>query len=379
MLFNARAHAPIRGTVALLVLLLTATPARAQLSLSPQPALSIGSLDGDPAYQLHQVHAARRLGDGRVLVTMGPDLRFYSAAGRHLTNAGGRGQGPGEFEYVQDVRVLPGDTLLILHFRHLVWLDPSGKYVRQRPLDLAPLMQDGWFSEGGLLLPNGDLLAPQYRQTPRGAPPVTGLRRPPLRVSLLDAARGAVIPLREAGGLRQMAVGDPPRSSVQRFSPYVQYAFGAGHVYVGDNDSTLVHRFTLDGRAQGAITVADRPTPVTAQHVAAVRAEREAWAGADPARRASLQSATAIPVPSRHPYFGRLLVDPLGHLWVSSPVIPGQRETWTVFDADGRRVGAVTMPQRFTPHEIGVDYVLGVARDEDDVEFVRMYGLRRGR
>jgi hypothetical protein len=310
---------------------------------------------------------------------MGPDLRFFSATGQHLSNAGGRGKGPGEFEYVQDVRVLLGDTLLILHFRQLVWLDPSGKYVRQRPLDFAPLLRDGWVSEGGQLLPNGNLLATQHRQTPRGAPLVTDLRRPPLRVAVLDIARGAVTPLREAASFRLIAVGDPPRSAVQMFSPYTLYASGTGHVYAGDNDSTQVYRFTLDGRPQGAVSVADRPTPVTPQHVAAFRAERATWAGTDPMKRALVQSATVIPVPSRHPYFGRLLVDALGHLWVASPPIPSQRESWAVFDASGRRVGAVTMPPRFTSQEIGADYVLGVARDEDDVEYVRMYGLRRGR
>jgi hypothetical protein len=35
------------------------------------------------------------------------------------------------------------------------------------------------------------------------------------------------------------------------------------------------------------------------------------------------------------------------------------------------------MPVRFAPHEIGADYVIGVWRDEDDVQYVRVYGLRR--
>jgi len=37
----------------------------------------------------------------------------------------------------------------------------------------------------------------------------------------------------------------------------------------------------------------------------------------------------------------------------------------------------VELPSRFTPSEIGVDYVAGMARDEDDVERVEVYRLRK--
>jgi hypothetical protein len=369
-----------RSAAALLATLLCTDLLGAQLTMSAQPMVSIGTVDGDAAYQLHRVNIVRRLSDGRILVVMGPDLRFFNAAGRHMNNAGGRGQGPGEFQYIQDLRVLPGDTLLVLNRRDKVWLDPRGKYLRQQAMDLGPLQQGPWFAEVSYLLPNGDLLAPQFRgDPPGGAAPRRELYRPPQRLVRLDLAKGNVQLLYSAGGLRQMAVGTRG-NEVQPFSPYTRHAIGPDRIAVGDNDSTVVHRFTLDGRPLGPLTVADRPIPVTAAHRNAQRALEQEMVGSDPALRASLEGRwNTIPLPSRHPYWGKLLYDQLGQLWVSSPVIPDQRETWTVFDTDGRRVGAVTMPLRFTPHEIGADFVLGVARDEDNVEFVRMYGLRRGR
>ena len=48
-------------------------------------------------------------------------------------------------------------------------------------------------------------------------------------------------------------------------------------------------------------------------------------------------------------------------------------------DAAGRWLCDVTMPARFAPKEIGADYVLGVARDDDNVEAVVMYRLLGGR
>jgi hypothetical protein len=48
---------------------------------------------------------------------------------------------------------------------------------------------------------------------------------------------------------------------------------------------------------------------------------------------------------------------------------------WDVLDPNGRWLCTVSLPARFTPVEIGSDYVAGLARDEDDVEQVRVYRL----
>ena len=200
------------------------SPLRAQTwSISSQPLVSIGEVEGAPEYLLNRVAHARRLSDGRILVTMGPDIRFYDRQGKYLSKAGGRG--PGEFQYIQDVLVLPGDTLLMLNFRDKVWLTSEGKYVRQERMTLEPLALDGWFSEGATLLPNGNLLATQYARETPGAAPSKELHRPRLRYSILSLATGKIQPLVEAGGLRQMRVGERG-STVQPFTPRARYANG---------------------------------------------------------------------------------------------------------------------------------------------------------
>jgi hypothetical protein len=50
---------------------------------------------------------------------------------------------------------------------------------------------------------------------------------------------------------------------------------------------------------------------------------------------------------------------------------------WSVFDASGRWLGDVALPSRFTPKEIGADYVLGIGRDADDVPHVLMYRIEK--
>ena len=41
-------------------------------------------------------------------------------------------------------------------------------------------------------------------------------------------------------------------------------------------------------------------------------------------------------------------------------------------------VARLAMPDGLTVTDIGGDYVLGVERDEMDVQFLRLYGLSRG-
>jgi hypothetical protein len=49
-----------------------------------------------------------------------------------------------------------------------------------------------------------------------------------------------------------------------------------------------------------------------------------------------------------------------------------------VFDEGGAALGVVPLPPRFTPHQIGNDFVLGAWKDELDVEHVRLYRLLKG-
>jgi len=99
----------------------------------------------------------------------------------------------------------------------------------------------------------------------------------------------------------------------------------------------------------------------------------------DPEQAAGMRAYfEALPLPDAFPPHGTLRADALEHLWVEDFQRPGaENRTWNVFDPEGALVGRVTLPEKFDPFEIGRDYLLGVGRDEMNVEYVRMYGLRR--
>ena len=67
--------------------------------VSDEPIVSIGGADEREGYLLHRVVGATRLGDGRIVIANGStlQLRYYDPEGNHLFDAGGEGDGPGEF------------------------------------------------------------------------------------------------------------------------------------------------------------------------------------------------------------------------------------------------------------------------------------------
>jgi hypothetical protein len=72
------------------------------------------------------------------------------------------------------------------------------------------------------------------------------------------------------------------------------------------------------------------------------------------------------------------MADALGYLWVADFNPPGDdNSAWTIFDPAGVLSGRVTTPRDFGILEVGVDYLLGVYRDELGVEYLHQYALER--
>ena len=58
-----------------------------------------------------------------------------------------------------------------------------------------------------------------------------------------------------------------------------------------------------------------------------------------------------------------------------NPLLDQGSDEWDVFDADGRFMGFVTMPERFTPFSLRGDLLYGVWRDEFEVQYVKVYRI----
>ena len=82
-------------------------------------------------------------------------------------------------------------------------------------------------------------------------------------------------------------------------------------------------------------------------------------------------------VPGTWPAHGMLMAGG-GRVWVRENPAAADDTTprWTAFRSDGVMLGTVALPSRFRVLEFGRDHVLGVRRDELDVQRVELYALR---
>lgn len=357
-------------------------------SVGPDTLLSIGGSDEREGYALFDVRSATVLSDGRIAVANRgtAEIRFYTNAGTYVGAVGGKGQGPGEYLTIKEMVPLPGDSLLVLSLRPgLTWLDSLGTYVRGlnvTPMDgVAPCR----IAEGGtFLLRDGRLLLKQDDNAGMQGCAVSrdDVHRNTALVTIYDPGSGhsdtlGIFPSTERQGLAFLPHG---RSLLTAVSDR--------HVFVGDTGADSILVFDPGGKALGALPT---PFPRAAIPTRGMEKKEETWRGSD-----GRPVTAALQYPEAYPRLGRLLADEAGLLWVMEyPRVRIARGAWTVALIDGLSyaepgctwvildpergpVAQATMPDGLFPLEIGEDYVLGLSRDEMNVETLLLYRLERG-
>jgi hypothetical protein len=375
------------------------------LALGREPAVAIGSEEA-PEYQLGRITGATRLSDGRIAVFdgMANELRFFDAQGRFVARTGGSGGGPGEYKSVFWMQRLAGDSLALFDIsaRRVTVLAPDGALARSVSLAApAPAKQPeadqsgprvviptsgayrviGLFADGAMLATVGG--------APRIGGPATRDTVPYVRLasdgSLRDtvgAFPGDEVQVRQAGSGQNMmiSIGPPP------FGKRSRLAVDGDGFWFGSADRYELARYTADGRLVRLVRRPMEPIPVTQDDAEAQKANElevslaSAPPGAEAAlRRMNEERWTDPTLPPTFPAYADLRVDPTGRLWVQETTRPADpTPRWSAFDADGRLLGTISMPESFRALEFGRDYVLGVQRDENDVEQVRLYMLQPG-
>ena len=98
------------------------------------PTVSIGEVEGEDPYLLHDVSDAMMLGDGQIVVANSgtSELRVFNGSGTHVSTWGGEGEGPGEFSWLRAFEPWPGDSLLAWYGprRDISVFDADGNYGR---------------------------------------------------------------------------------------------------------------------------------------------------------------------------------------------------------------------------------------------------------
>jgi hypothetical protein len=359
--------------------------AGAAWKVSESPTVEIGTFEGEPAYQLFQATSVARLGDGRIVVANGgtKEVRYYGPDGRHLKSVGGDGDGPGEFRSIHWVGALPGDSVAAWDpiQKRITILDPRGGVARMATTTGIPGMVPqvrGVLSDGSLVLTSGFNTASMM-----GA---SGVRRDTatyLRVGRDGSVRDT---LGRFPGMENY-VGMSKQGANTTFTmqqvPFGRQAVAAGsgeRLYVGTGESGYeVRVYRADGALERIVRRAHEPLPVTPEDIAEYKRTLVTYGLDANARRERDRALDEVPYPATMPPYVDMLVDAGGSLWVEDARRPADRQPrWTVFDADGKVVATVRLPERLSLQAAGPDWVLGTFRDDDEIEHVRVYGLQRG-
>jgi len=341
------------------------------------PLIDIGEVEWDAAYQLFQVGGVVRLEDGRIVVANGGtnELRFYDADGRYLQSAGRGGGGPGEFEGLGQIAVV-GDSVVAYDWslNRISVFDLAGRFVRSALVTWSSQAHPaaaGAFGDGRWLFTTSFTFAPSRISTAvRDTAPFV----------VLDAEGALLDSIGMFPSVEYFVMGDErqARAASLPFGKMTRYAVIGRHAYIGPTDRYEILRYTADAELDLIVRKERRRLPVTPQDVDDIKQE-ELEDAADGSWRQTLERMFLdMPIPSTMPAFDRLQVDAAGNLWVLEYRRPADKQpTWTVFADDGHVLGTVDTPPGLEIFEIGNDYVLGVWRDEMEVEHVRMYALNR--
>ena len=347
--------------------------------VSPVPLLEIGTPGAMPADEFQRIDGALRLRDGRIVVADGGagTLRMFGPEGTLRWSAGRPGDGPGEYRLIESLGVGPGDSIWVFDFglRRFTILTSGGETARTVPLG-------GELSAVGAVgrLPDGRFVVREFWSGAAGGGALRpGLRRDPAAIALLNSdgaladtialVRGREVFIRSENGRAVMSAPLFARTAVA--------AVRGGRVIAGDQERFELQVYDATGTLERSIRILGRDLSIAAADVDRL-VEEETARRPEPERAGFRRDLESMDVPATRPAFGDILVDDDGNLWAAEYVRwPRVPRTWTVMDPEGVWLGTITMPDGFRPLYIGGDRVLGVWRDELDVERVRLYRLDR--
>lgn len=345
--------------------------------------LKIGSAEDEPDYQFVRVAGIAVGSDGRIYVMDqgAQQVRVFTSDGTFDGAIGGPGGGPGEFGAgAGPVLMGLGDTLLVpdLQQQRVNRYAPDGTSLGSYPMvftDGLPLRWDA--------TPSG-VIVNQLRPLALPNQPATdsmdliAIRDTDGSVTdtLMRVPSGKTIAFTSGGPEITFFVAEP----VWALTPDAGILFGV-------NDTYRIGVYSPDGALTRVITKPSEPMPVGERdRTVLLNAMERLWKEAGVPAQALDRLKSAIRFADNFPAYLQFLSGPQNTVWVQGILAPSSLSAeaqeffnpqqdlgssdFEVFDAEGRYLGVVTMPDRFTPLRFEGDVVYGIWRDELDVQYV---------
>jgi hypothetical protein len=356
--------------------------------VADRPTIQIGVEQGDRNYQFSEIVAATRLSNGSIVIADrgSSEIRVFDRAGRFVRKVGRAGQGPGEFRALGDVRALEGDSLIAwdaMGGRFTIFT-PTGEVARTFTPSGGPANQPAPFGLIRGALSNGSFFYFGIARAP--VPTVEAVTRDTHVVALYTRDGSYARPvgrfpalerLLHMGGMMPGPTGVmTPAWSVKGvpFPRETLFRTGIDGLYTGDGTTFEILRFDQNGFLKRIVRLRHVPLQVTPAIIAQQR--REPSGRGTPSRPGVDSGLDASRYPKTLPAYSAFRVDGAHRLWVQDYPLPGDStRRWNVFDREGRFAGVVSTPPRMHVLEIGLNWLLGVWRDDSDVEYLRLYDL----
>ena len=380
------------------VAIVTSPPGAATYAaVAPEPALSIGVLDGPDEEIFGRIASVARDDAGRFIVADGQvgEIRLFDAGGDHLRTWGGAGDGPGEFRTLAGAWPTPEGVIVAVDSRldRITRFTPDGGLLTtatfsglggqasSRPLRLAG--RNAVLSRARSLPPMpGDVDlrdALAALSNPLGNQPEYIVRHD-LTGALIDTV--ATVPARAT---QTSGEGSGTGMTIQIMRiPFSADATATaspeGRVAVTTSRAYELSLYGPDGTLERIVRLAEEPPVRTEAHLEAwVRAASGGRETPDAAEiEAAVRRYEEMPLPERLPAWTSLLIAANGEIWAGRFAIRGAETVhWDVFGADGSARGHVTIPARFRLQHVGDGGLTVVSTDDLGVERVEVYALHR--
>lgn len=366
------------------------SPPYAEWSLDPTPVARLGAADGPPEVQLSRVAYAARLSDGSLVVVDdgSSELRWFGPDGDFRFRAAGRGEGPGELQWVVGATVTPQDSVVLYDARNrrLNWFGPEGSFSRSVRAELEGTVKLIPFQGTRLLIaeerPTFNFGRDEYN---------------PTRDSLLIMVAGSVAqrmdtlmrrPGREALTWVGLTDGKPTatRQMGQPFGHPTLVGVTSDEIVIVEAGRVELTFFDQSGEAVRLARRTDVNAPVISGALRdkfVTNAVQEARTQGRPEGPAKVWAEGLLEMVSedqRVSPFDRMLTDPVSsRIWIRDYLFAwdaNKAQRWTVYDSIGRVLALVTTPPGLDVMHVSPSHVVGVERDGMGVEYVVAYVIK---
>jgi 6-bladed beta-propeller len=338
------------------------------------PKLKLGVTEGDPALQFDRISGTGVLTSGELFVVNGGtgEVRFFDRSGRYVRSVGGQGSGPGEYRFPNLLRSPVYDSIRIADFSRITLLAPDGSFVRSWNPQVRIRDAIGMLAPGLVVSrSNTATIAPD---SPEG----TVTNNVVIELARVDTDRTDTVVTVPGQDLFRSTSNGQLGFTMVPFGVAPSVMAWSGRLYITTGHDPDVMVFDTAGELRDIYRL-DRPASRVTQAAFDEVVESEVARARDDAETIELRRRyRSMTKPDVMPYFQELVLDADGNLWLRPYGPPdAQVDDWIVLDMQGAALGTVRTPAGVHIEQIGHDFLLGIVRDEMDVQRIVLYGIRR--